>query len=51
MSGNSGDGTDHGWGGINFMLGGSVKGGKILGSYPDDLTVNNELDIGKCLTY
>ena len=49
MSANSGDGTDHGWGGINFMLGGSVKGGKIFGSYPADLTVNNELDVGERL--
>jgi len=33
---NTGDGSDHGWGGIHFMLGGSVNGGKVLGSYPDD---------------
>mmetsp|Transcript_8174 Transcript_8174/g.18379 ORF Transcript_8174/g.18379 Transcript_8174/m.18379 type:complete len:673 (-) Transcript_8174:81-2099(-) len=43
-SGPRGDGTgagsDHGWGGNNFMLGGSVKGGQILGTYPDEFTEN-----------
>ena len=33
---NSSDGSDHGWGGIHFMLGGSLNGGKVLGTYPDD---------------
>jgi len=35
---NGGNGTDHGWGSNLFVAGGSVKGGQILGSYPDDLT-------------
>ncbi|KAL7543207.1 hypothetical protein ACHAXR_012486, partial [Thalassiosira sp. AJA248-18] len=30
---NSNDGADHGWGGHHFMLGGSVKGGRVLGEY------------------
>merc|ERR1711865_1211613 len=30
-------GTDHGWGGNYFVMGGSVKGGHILGKYPDRL--------------
>ena len=47
MSGNSGGGTDHGWGGISFMLGGSVQGGRILGEYPNDLTSESSLDIGE----
>jgi len=29
---NSGDGTDHAWGGNYMMLGGDVKGGQILGA-------------------
>jgi uncharacterized protein (DUF1501 family) len=33
---NTGDGSDHAWGGNHFMLGGSVNGGKVLGSYPSD---------------
>ena len=32
----NGRGTDHGWGGNAFMMGGAVKGG-ILGKYPADL--------------
>lgn len=37
----NGGGTDHGWGGNTFILGGSVKGGRILGEYPADLTRNS----------
>ena len=33
---NTGGGSDHGWGGIHFMLGGSLNGGKVLGKYPND---------------
>ena len=39
MSG--GNGTDHGWGNNLFFTGGSVNGGQILGTYPDDLTNAN----------
>lgn len=34
MTGNS-TGTDHGWGGHQFVIGGSVAGGQIYGSMPD----------------
>jgi uncharacterized protein (DUF1501 family) len=30
----NGDGTDHGWGGHHFVLGGDVKGGDIYGDFP-----------------
>ncbi len=30
-------GTDHGWGGNHFVIGGSVRGGKVYGNYPDSL--------------
>ena len=33
---NTNFGSDHGWGGIHFMMGGAVNGGKVLGKYPDD---------------
>lgn len=40
--GNNGDGTDHGWGGHHFVMGGdgnasagSLKGGQMLGNLPD----------------
>jgi len=30
----NGDGTDHGWGGHHFVLGGAVGGGEIYGRFP-----------------
>jgi uncharacterized protein (DUF1501 family) len=30
----NGDGTDHGWGGHHFVMGGAVRGGDIYGQYP-----------------
>ncbi len=30
----NGDGSDHGWGGHHFVMGGAVKGGTIAGTYP-----------------
>lgn len=30
----NGDGTDHAWGGHQFVMGGAVKGGDIYGQYP-----------------
>ncbi|CAB9519484.1 Protein of unknown function (DUF1800) [Seminavis robusta] len=44
---NSGDGSDHAWGGNYLMFGGSVKGGQILGEYPTDITSDSELNIGR----
>jgi len=34
----NGQGTDHGWGGNYFVLGGNVKGAQMLGKYPSRLT-------------
>mmetsp|Transcript_2571 Transcript_2571/g.3796 ORF Transcript_2571/g.3796 Transcript_2571/m.3796 type:complete len:532 (+) Transcript_2571:492-2087(+) len=33
---NTGDGSDHGWGGVHFHIGGGLVGGKVRGLYPDD---------------
>mmetsp|Transcript_7123 Transcript_7123/g.17178 ORF Transcript_7123/g.17178 Transcript_7123/m.17178 type:complete len:347 (+) Transcript_7123:3-1043(+) len=40
---NSNGGTDHGWGGHYMVLGGDVRGGRILGEYPSDLTPSGSL--------
>ncbi|MBX3725245.1 MAG: DUF1501 domain-containing protein [Xanthomonadales bacterium] len=41
----NGDGTDHGWGGHHFVLGGSVVGRRIYGRMPN-LAVNGPDDAG-----
>jgi cullin-associated NEDD8-dissociated protein 1 len=56
----NGQGTDHGWGGHYAVMGGSVKGGQILGEHPTELcrcdecgpfdqctTAGMDLDIGR----
>jgi len=39
-------GSDHAWGGNQFVLGGQVKGQRIYGSYPD-LYQDSILDVGR----
>ncbi|MEM9172073.1 MAG: DUF1501 domain-containing protein [Pseudomonadota bacterium] len=34
----NGDGTDHGWGGHHFVAGGSVRGQRVYGGFPDSDT-------------
>ena len=41
----NGNGTDHGWGGNTFVMGGSVNGKNIYGSFPS-LVLNSELEVG-----
>eukprot|EP01052_Picozoa_sp_SAG31_P004100 SAG31_NODE_166_length_21670_cov_22.507719_18_plen_140_part_00 len=43
----NGLGTDHAWGGNHFMLGGAVRGGRIHGQYPTDLSDESELNLGR----
>ena len=31
----NGRGTDHGWGGNHFVIGGAVRGGVMHGTYPE----------------
>ena len=33
---NTGEGSDHAWGGTHFMFGGGVKGGLVLGKFPKE---------------
>jgi len=44
LSPNSSGGCDHGWGGNYWLAGGSVDGGKILGTYPTNF---EELDTSR----
>jgi uncharacterized protein (DUF1501 family) len=43
---NSNDGSDHAWGQNTIMLGGAVKGGRVLGKYPNDISPDSPLDDG-----
>ena len=40
------DGTDHGWGGMQFVLGGAVQGGRFVGT-PPVLANNGPDDVGQ----
>lgn len=42
----NGDGSDHGWGGLQFAVGGSVNGGQVYGDYPV-LELGSEFEIGR----
>ena len=42
----NGNGTDHGWGGHNFVFGDAVKGGQIFGQMPNYASSNNDDDAG-----
>ncbi|MEM6415112.1 MAG: DUF1501 domain-containing protein [Pseudomonadota bacterium] len=42
----NGDGTDHGWGGHHFVVGGAVNGRRILGDVPP-FDVDHDQDVGR----
>ncbi|MEO8306593.1 MAG: DUF1501 domain-containing protein [Pseudomonadota bacterium] len=41
----NGDGSDHAWGGVQFVVGGAVRGGTIYGDYPL-LQIGSTQDVG-----
>ena len=43
---NNGDGTDHGWGGHSWVLGGDVVGRRIYGTMPE-YALGSALDVGR----
>lgn len=43
---NNGDGTDHGWGGHSWLVGGDVVGRRIYGQMPE-MRLGTELDVGR----
>ncbi|MFY2764385.1 DUF1501 domain-containing protein [Arenimonas sp. MALMAid1274] len=43
---NNGDGSDHGWGGHSWMLGGDVVGRKIYGQVAE-MRLGSDLDVGR----
>ena len=40
----NGNGTDHGWGGHSFIMGGAVRGGQVVGDIPNFSSTNNPDD-------
>lgn len=42
----NGSGTDHAWGGNQFVVGGAVNGGQFYGDYPE-LALGSSLDTGR----
>ena len=42
----NGQGSDHGWGGNQIVMGSAVKGGEVYGGYPD-LLLDGPLDVGR----
>jgi len=42
---NSNVGTDHGWAGHTFVIGGSVNGGKVYNQYPETLLRGHSMDV------
>ena len=46
----NGDGTDHGWGGHQLVMGGAVNGGRIVGNLPGlELDSDDDLDDGRII--
>lgn len=44
---NSQDGSDHGWAGNYFVIGGGINGTRVMGKYPDDLRSQSRLNASR----
>ena len=42
----NGQGSDHGWGGHQLVLGGAVKGGRVVGNFPMP-ALGTAVDVGE----
>lgn len=47
LSANGGEGTDHAWGGNYFVMGGELRGGRILGEYPGGFNTTDPTNDGR----
>jgi len=43
----NGKGSDHGWAGNHFVLGGSIRGGRVFNDFPASLLEGNDQDVGR----
>lgn len=43
----NGQGSDHGWGGNHFAMGGAINGGRFFGQFPSDLTDASNINVGR----
>jgi len=43
----NGGGSDHGWAGNHFVIGGSVKGGRVLNKFPASVAAGGPRDLGR----
>merc|ERR1712061_377841 len=43
----NGGGSDHGWAGNHFVIGGSLREGRVFNQYPSSVAAGNSRDLGR----